>query len=172
MKLMTTHGSATVREETPHATETTIITISDAVRRQAQSIVDDTSIDPEWRAVIRHYLETNDPWVAELLPRAEAGETVIDTIDFPQISEADNDESSVEKVKALSEIICQSGGEATAALFVLMGTLQNSPRPEMLANAARHYAFTRCGELNIFGMVDAQSAVVEGELLSSNTVVT
>jgi hypothetical protein len=39
MKLMTIHGSATVREEAPHANETTI-TISDAVRIQAQSIID------------------------------------------------------------------------------------------------------------------------------------
>ena len=167
---MTINGSATVREETPHETETTI-TISDAVRRQAQSIIDDTSIDPEWRAVIRHYLETNDPWVAELLPRAEAGETVIDAIDFPQSPEADDGESSVGKVKVLSEIICAAGSEATAALFVLMGTLQNSAQPEMLANAVKHYTFTRCGELNIFGMVDAQISVVEDELLAGSDIV-
>jgi hypothetical protein len=170
MKLMTTHVSATVREETPHANETTI-TISDAVRQQAQSIIDNTTIDPDWRAVIRHYLETNDPWVAELLPRAEAGETVIDTIDFPQTAGPYDDKSSVERIEALTEIICRAGGESTAALFVLMGTLQNSSQPEMLANAAKHYAFTRCGELNLFGMVDAQIAVVEGELLGCCTVV-
>jgi hypothetical protein len=52
-----------------------------------------------------------------------------------------------------------------------MGTLQNSPQPEVLAHAAKHYAFTRCGELNIFGMVDAQVAVVEGELLASSSFV-
>ena len=167
---MTTNGSATLSEETPHATETTI-TISDAVKRQAQSIIDDTSIDPEWRAIIRHYLETNDPWVAELLPRAEAGETVIDTLDFPEAAVPYDDESSVEKVKALAEIICRSGDEATAALFVLMGTLQNSPQPELLAHAAKHYAFTRCGELNLNGMVEAQIAVFESELLADSTLV-
>jgi hypothetical protein len=170
MKLMTTHGSASLRQETPHVNETTI-TISDAVRRQAQSIIDNTSIDPEWRAVIRYYLETDDPWVAELLPRAEAGETVIDTIDFPQTPESCDDKTSVERIEALTEIICRAGGEPMAALFVLMGTLQNSPQPEMLANAAKHYAFTRCGELNIFGMVDAQIAVVEGELLAGSNIV-
>jgi hypothetical protein len=116
-------------------------------------------------------LETDDPWVAELLPRAEAGETVIDTIDFPQTPEPYDDKSSVERIEALTEIICAAGGEATAALFVLMGTLQNSPQPEMLANAAKHYAFTRCGELNLFGMVDAQIAVVEGELLAGSNIV-
>jgi len=54
---------------------------------------------------------------------------------------------------------------------VLIGTLQNSPEPEALANAAKHYAFTRCGELNLFGMVDAQITVIEGELLASSSFV-
>ena len=63
---MTTHGSATLREETPHEIETT--------------------------------------------------------------NTLDNDsESTVEKIEALAEIICGAGDESTAALFVLMGTLQNSP---------------------------------------------
>ena len=167
---MTTHVSATVREDTPHETET-IITITDAVRRQAQSIINNTSIHPEWRAVIRNYLEADDPWVAELLPRAEAGETVIDPTDFGQTLEPYDDDSSVEKIQTLAEIICRSGGEATAALFVLMGTLQRSSQPEVLANAAKHYAFTRCGELNIFGMVDAQISVVERELLAGSDIV-
>lgn len=30
----------------------------------------------------------------------------------------------------------------------------------------KHFAFTRCGEFNVYGMVDAQIAVVEGELLA------
>ena len=167
---MTTHGSATEREETPHANETTI-TITDDVRRQAQSIIDNAAIDPDWRALIRHYLETDNPWVAELLPRAEAGETVIETIDFPQTPEPYDDQSSVERIEALTEIICRAGGDSTAALFVLMGTLQNSSQPEVLANAAKHYAFRRCGELNLFGMVDAQIAIVEGELLRCSSVV-
>ena len=50
-------------------------------------------------------------------------------------------------------------------MFVLMGTLQNSADPEAVANTAKHFAFTRCGELNLFGMVDAQIAAVEGKLL-------
>ena len=104
---MTTHGSATWREETPHEIET-----------------------------------TNTP--------------------------DDDDRSTVQKIEALTEIICRAGGESTAALFVLMGTLQSSPQPEVLANAAKHYAFTCCGELNVFGMVDAQIAVVRCELLAAN----
>jgi len=130
-------------------------------------MIEDTSIDPQWRAVIRYGLETNDPLLGDLIERADADEKIIDTIDFPETIEADHDGTSVEKIETLVEIICRQGGEATAALFVLMGTLQNSPEPEALANSAKHYAFTRCGEFNIFGMVDAQIAVVEGELLAS-----
>jgi len=48
----------------------------------------------------------------------------------------------------------------------LMGTLENSTHPKVLANTAKHFTFTRCGESNLYGMVDAQIAVVEGELLS------
>jgi hypothetical protein len=58
------------------------------------------------------------------------------------------------------------GKESAAALFVLMGALQNSPDPEAIANTAKHFAFTRCGEFNVFGIVDAQIAVVESELLA------
>jgi hypothetical protein len=50
-----------------------------------------------------------------------------------------------------------------------MGMMQNSTEPEAMANTVKHFAFTRCGELNLYGMVDAQIAVLEGELLASNT---
>ena len=54
-------------------------TISNALRRRAQAIINDKSIDAHTRAIIRYGLETNDPWLAELVRRVEAGETVIDT---------------------------------------------------------------------------------------------
>jgi D-aminopeptidase len=61
---MASHSSASTREETPHVTETiTTITISDALKRRAQSLINDSSIDSQWRAVIRYALETNDPWL-------------------------------------------------------------------------------------------------------------
>jgi hypothetical protein len=82
-----------------------------------------------------------------------------------------NQTSSTEKIEALAEMICSAGEESAAALFVLMGTMQNSPDPKALANAAKHLAFTRCGEFNLHGMVDAQIAVVEGELLATNMLV-
>jgi hypothetical protein len=48
-----------------------------------------------------------------------------------------------------------------------MGTLENSTHPKLLANAAKHYAFTHCGESNLYGIVDTQVAVVEAELLAT-----
>lgn len=68
-------------------------------------------------------------------------------------------------------MICRAGDEAAAALFVLMGTLENSRDPKLLANTAKHLAFTRCGESNLFGMVDAQLAVVESELLAASGLI-
>jgi len=164
---MTTHSSATVRNEEPREIETTQITISDALRRRAQSVINDQSIDPQWRTIVRYGLETNDPWLDDLVRRADAGERIIDTIDFslaPEIN--DEDDSSEDKIEALAEIICRGGDEAAAALFVLMGTLENSTHPKVLANAAKHFAFTRCSDSNLYGMVDAQIAVVESELLA------
>jgi len=53
-------------------------------------------------------------------------------------------------------------------MFVLMGTLENSAHLKLLANTAKHIAFTRCAELNLYGMVDAQLPLVEGELLADS----
>ncbi len=103
--------------------------------------------------------------------RAQAGERIIDSTNFSQTLETNEDISDREKIEALAEIICGAGDKAAGALFVLMGTLQNSTEPEALAHAAKHFAFARCGELNLYGMVDAQLAVVEGELLATDALV-
>ena len=159
---MTTHTSATVRE--PHVNKSTRTnTITNALTRRAQAVLNDRSIDPQARAIIRYGLETNDPWLAELVKRADAGESIVDTLDCLQTTE---DESGEEKIQALSEIICWAGDEAAAALLVLMATLENSTHPKVLANTAKHFAFTRCGDANLYGMVDAQIATIEGELLA------
>src|SRR5689334_22424716 len=137
MTIMTTDSSATVPEETPHETETTQITISDALRRRAQSVINNSSIDLEWRTIIRFALELNDEWLSKLVPRAEAGENMLDALDSLRILKTNEDNSNGDKIEALAEIICGAGGPAAAALFVLMGTLQNSAEPEALANAAK-----------------------------------
>ena len=161
---MTTDSSASMRE-TPHVTETTN-TISNALKRRAQSVINDTSIDPQWRAIVRYGLETNDPWLGDLVRRADAGEPIVDTVDFSLDPQSNDAEVSEEKIEALTEMICWAGDEAAAALFVLMGILENSTHPKLLANTAKHFAFTRCSESNLYGMVDSQVAVVEGELLA------
>src|SRR5215218_2649599 len=171
LKIMTLHSSATALDETSHDIETTQTTISDALRRRAQAVIHDSAIDPQWRSIIGYALEINDPWLADLVRRADAGETIIDTTDFSQTLEPNEDDSSEEKTEALAEIICKASDESAAALFVLMGTLENSTHPKLLANTAKHFAFTRCGELNLYGMVDAQIAVVEAELMADNRLV-
>ena len=75
---MTTNSSAQACAETPHATNSiTNKTISDAVRRRAQSLIKDRTIDASARAFIRYTLEINDPYLAELVRRVEAGESIV-----------------------------------------------------------------------------------------------
>ena len=166
---MTTHSSATVRE-TPHVNQTSRTNaIVNALKQRAQSVLNDRSIDPESRTIIRYALETNDPWLADLVRRADAGETVVDSAGFVKTGSTDE-----EKIAALAELICRAGDEAgtkSAALLVLMSTLENASHPKALANLAKHLAFTRCGELNLNGMVESQIAAFESELFADNTLV-
>jgi len=165
---MSTHSSsAPERGATPHATNsTTNNSISDAVKRRAQSLINDRTIDESDRAFIRYALATNDaPGLSELVRRADAGEAIIDD---SYMLEADDEISTEEKLERLAAMICHAGSQPetrSAALLVLMSTLENSTEPKVLANHVKHIAFTRCGELNCFGMVDAQIAAIETELL-------
>lgn len=145
---MAKHGSATVREHTPHSNEhtsnvsrhtpglngtTRTATIINALKRRALAVLNDESLDAQSRAIIRYGLETNDPWLAELVKSAEAGKKVIDAFDF---SLTPDNHTIDEKIEALAELICQAGETSAAALLVLMGTLENSSNPKALANAA------------------------------------
>jgi hypothetical protein len=47
-----------------------------------------------------------------------------------------------------------------------MGTLETSTHPKVLANAGKHLAFAHCAESNLYGIVDAQIAIVESDLLA------
>jgi hypothetical protein len=193
MKIMAKDSSATTREQTPHANRTTrTATIIDALKRRAQAILNDESIDPESRAIIRYALETNDPWLAELVRRADKEESIIDAFDPAEtpsaetqgtseiVSERDtsrvdstfenqDDDSTRQKIEALAEIICGGGEESAGALFVLMGTLANCADAKAFAHTAKHFAFTHCGELNLYGIVDAEMAVVEGKLFAGKS---
>ena len=151
---MSNLNSARLREETPQ--------ISDALKRRAQSIINDKSIDTQTRIVIRYGLEINDPWLPELVRCVDAGESISDSLFIA---------SSKEKIEALTDLICAAGDQPSAALLVLLSTLENSPHPKALANTAKHLAFTRCGELNVLGMIDAQIASLEDKLLLDHTLV-
>ena len=171
---MANHSSATVREHTPHANRTSRTnTIVNALKRRAQAVLSDKSIDPQSRAIIRYALEVNDPWLARLVRRADAGEAIVDNLGFEETPDTNNNDSNEEKIEALTEIICRANdepGTRAATLLVLMATIENSSHPKALANTAKHLAFTRCGELNLYGMVDTQIAAAEAELLADNTV--
>ena len=166
---MANHSSAT-----PHVNRTSRTnTIINALKQRAQSVLNDRSIDAQSRAIIRYALEINDPWLARLVRRAEAGETIIENMYVPSTTETSTDDSSAEKIAVLAEIMCRAGDEPankSAALLVLMATLERATHPKAIANTAKHFAFTRCGELNLQGMVDTQVAALEGELLLGDTL--
>jgi hypothetical protein len=63
-------------------------------------------------------------------------------------------------------MICSAGEESSAALLVLMAMIENSIHPNALAHTMKHIAFTRCGEWNSFGMIDAQIAMLEYKLFA------
>ena len=67
---MNTHSSASVRVETPHE-------INNDLKRRAQAVINDTSIDTQWRNIVRYALEINDPLLPDLVRRAGAGERII-----------------------------------------------------------------------------------------------
>lgn len=138
MKIVSNHSSAR-----PHRIKSTNNhTISDVLKQHAQSVINDKSIDAETTELLRH---------------ADANET-IDNVEVT---------GTREKIEALVEIICGGGSKSPAALLVLMATLENASEPEVLAHAAKHFAFTRCGELNVCGMVEAQTALLESELFAA-----
>jgi len=167
---MTTHVSATALEETPHVTETNTNTINKALKRRAKSVINDRSIDAGSRVLIRYALEINDPLLPELVRRVDAGESIVNA-KFSEIRMTSfEDDSSEAKIEALTELICRAGDEPeikSAALLVLTATLENAAHPKMLANTAKHAAFTRCGELNLCGIIDGQVAMIEAEVIAN-----
>ena len=180
------NDSAFEREETPHTVNSTQNdTLNDtpkvnrriavALRRRAESVIRDKSIDARSRALIRYALETSDPWLAGLIHRAEAGDSVLETVDFSQTPSTDfaAEMPVEEKVEALADIICLYGddpGTRSAALLVLIAAIESSPHPRELAAVAKQLAFTRCGEMNVCGMVESQIAVFECELFAGDTL--
>src|ERR1043165_3058559 len=108
---MTSHSSASVRP-TPHSHRISRTnTIMNALVRRAQAVLNDESIDPQSRAIIRYAMERNDPWLTRLVRRADAGEAVVDGLSFEAPPETYDDDCDEEKIETLTAIICRGGDE-------------------------------------------------------------
>jgi len=168
---MSNHSSASMRE-TPHKNRISRTNnIANALKRRAQAVVHDKSIDPQSRAIIRYALEIDDPWLAELVRRVDAGEAIGENFNLAEIPETFNEGSRGEKIAALTEIICRAGDEPeikSAALFVLMAIIENARHPKGLANTAKYAAFIWCAEMNPYNLIDAQVEMMERELFADN----
>jgi len=104
MTIMDCHSSATARSEAPHATETNSTrTISDALKRRAQSVINDRSIDRESRALVRYALEINDPCLAQLVRLVDAGESIVAALERSEIAETIEEDWSPERIETLAE---------------------------------------------------------------------
>ena len=60
--------------------------MANALKERAQAVLNDTSIEPQSRAMIRYAMEINDPWLAELVRQADTDGT-IDLSEIPLGSE-------------------------------------------------------------------------------------
>jgi hypothetical protein len=167
MKVMLNLNSARLREETPHSTNGNRTTTSDVLKRRAQAVIHDKTIDARTRALVRYGVEINDPDLPELVRRADNGESIFDNMYLA--SSEEKIASSEEKIEVLTDLICRAGDEPSVALLVLLSTLENSTHPKALANTAKHFAFTHCAELNLHGMVDAQIGMLEANLFPHGT---
>jgi hypothetical protein len=108
IEIMASHSSAPTRKQAPHGNRTTRTnTILNALTKRAQAVLNDKSLNAQSRAILQYALEKNDPWLAELVRRADAGETIIGA--------TAEDHSSRWKIQALTEMICRNGGESVLA---------------------------------------------------------
>src|SRR5689334_3449798 len=113
---MLNHNSAQLRDETPPATNSiTNKPISEAVKRRAQSLVKDRTISAGERTWIRYALEINDPALAEMVRRADAGEPIIDDAHPIGTEEV----SAEEKIERLAGMICQAGEQSKTTVAAL-----------------------------------------------------
>ena len=53
-------------------------------------------------------------------------------------------------------------------MLVLRAMLERSPEAKALKNITKHIAFNHCAELNLCGMVEAETGVLEAELFTGN----
>ena len=122
---MAIDGSASTRQQAPHSITNNTLKLNpnnDEVRQRAWSLIRDKSLDEGSRSLIGYALEIEDPRLAELVQRAEAGESVM--VNIVATDTADN-EATQQKVGVLVEMICQAHdpgkGRRTACAHVSTG---------------------------------------------------
>ena len=98
-----------------------------------------------------------------------ASETVPDTAaEVPEQAAAEAPQAWAVRAEAAAELVAEAA--AVGAVVGGRDTTSNRTRRQLLANAAKHFAFTRCAELNLYGIVDAQLPLVEGKLLADDSL--
>src|SRR5690349_15781893 len=150
MKLMLKDSSASVRDQSPHANDHLIQTTNpatnvadcrpsnvDGLKRRAQAVVNDKSIDPDSRAIISYALQIDDPWLPELVRSVDAGENIAEPFGYSPAAAVVEDPFRMEtcneeKVEELAEIICGANDRCAAALVVLMRILEKSTHAKLL----------------------------------------
>lgn len=100
--------------------------------------------------------------LSSTLGRGAESVTAVDNVTSLQ---AGDDDSHNQQIETLIEMICGAGQEPAAALLLLMAAIEAAADPQALANTVKHLAFTHCGELNVYGMVDAQISTLHAQLL-------
>jgi len=70
---MTTHSSATLREEESHI-------IDASLKRRARLLITNGSIPRQTRSLIKYALEIKDPYLDQVVRRVESGEMTIDHV--------------------------------------------------------------------------------------------
>jgi hypothetical protein len=73
MTIVTTHSSATPREEKSHV-------IDASLKRRARLLITNSSIPKQTRAMIQYALEIKDPHLAQVVRRVESGEMTISNL--------------------------------------------------------------------------------------------
>ena len=132
--------SAKEREEAPHATTST----NNITTNLNESLIDAEAQTEETDVELMYYSETG---------------VIIE------------DDPFEDKVQALADMICRAGDEPaikSAALLVLMATLEHAPESKELVSSAKRVAFIHCGRLDVFGIVDAHIPVLESELFGAS----
>src|ERR1043165_6252306 len=90
-------GPLSTAGPTTAAGTTRTAAIINVLKQRAHALLSDESLDAQSRAVIRQGIETNDPWLTQLLRRADFGDPVVEPNESAATGKANSDRSHTEK---------------------------------------------------------------------------